>query len=132
LLLVNGGKTYWGRTVKAVYKVLYKDILLNVRKSLAASLVEVCRLIELKGDLDEDDDRTFVVEVVNHLLEDDDEVKLNLLPNLVEFVALFPEDHQQVLLNSIIRERLVSPHPQSLTSCVDRKTRKASGRRLCA
>jgi hypothetical protein len=93
---------------KAVYAVLTKDILINVRKSLAASLIEISKLIDLKEDLDENDDRTFMVEVANNLLSDADEIKLNLLPNLCEFVSLFPEDNQKVLLNSMIRERLVS------------------------
>lgn len=106
VLLVNGGKPYWTRVAKAVYQVLFKDILINVRKSLAASLVEVCRLIGLNDDLDENDDRTFMVEVANHLLADADEIKLNLLPHLCEFVNLFPVDNQRVLLNSMIRERL--------------------------
>ena len=43
VLLVNGGKSYWKSAAKKVYKVLYKDILINVRRSLAASLVEVCK-----------------------------------------------------------------------------------------
>ena len=108
VLLVNGGKAYWTRVARAVYQVLYRDILINVRKSLAASLVEICRLIGLKDENDENDDRTFMVEVANHLLADVDEIKLNILPNLCEFVSLFPEDNQRMLLNSMIRERLVS------------------------
>lgn len=108
VLLVNGGKAYWTRVAKAVYAILTKDILINVRKSLAASLIEICKLIDLKSDLDENDDRTFMVEVANNLLGDADEIKLNLLPNLCEFVSLFPEDNQKMLLNSMIRERLVS------------------------
>ena len=114
VLLVNGGKAYWTRVAKNVYKVLYKDILINVRKSLAASFIEVCRLIGLKEDLDENDDRTFMVEVANNLLSDADEIKLNLLPNLCDFVSLFPEDNQKVLLNSMIREKLVSQIRDSL------------------
>ena len=79
-----------------------------MRKSLAASLIEICRLIGLNDDLDENDDRTFMVEVASQLLGDTDEIKLNLLPNLIDFVALFPPDNQRVLMNSMIRERLVS------------------------
>ena len=119
VLLVNGGKAYWTRVAKAVYTVLTKDILINVRKSLAASLIEVCRLIDLKDDLDENDDRTFMVEVANNLLDDADEIKLNLLPNLCEFVSLFPEDNQKVLLNSMIRERLVSSSFKSSSYPID-------------
>jgi len=49
-----------------------------------------------------------MVEVANNLLGDADEIKLNLLPNLCVFVSLFPEENQKMLLNSMIRERLVS------------------------
>ena len=117
VLLVNGGKQFWNQKARAVYKVLYKDILINVRRSLAASLVEICRLIGLSDDLDENDDRTFMVEVANQLLEDADEIKMNLLPHLCEFVALFPPDHQKVLLNAMIRERLVSAPSSSPLIC---------------
>lgn len=88
--------------------MLHRDILINVRKSLAASLIEICKLISLKDDLDENDDRTFMVEVANTFLADADEIKMNLLPNLCEFASLFPTDNQAVLLNSMIRDRLVS------------------------
>ena len=108
LLLVNGGKPYWTRVAKKVYTLLYRDILINVRKSLAASLVEVSRLIGLNEDLDENDDRTFMVEVANHILGEADEIKLNFLPNLCDFILLFPADNQKMLLNSMLRERLVS------------------------
>lgn len=45
ILLVNGGKKYWTSNLKEVYKGLYRDILLGVRKSLAASVVEIAKLI---------------------------------------------------------------------------------------
>ena len=63
----------------------------------------------MKDDLDENDDRTFMLEVANHLLADTDEVRMKLIPNLVDFINLFPAENQMVLLNSMIRERLVSP-----------------------
>ena len=115
---MNGGKQYWTQTAKEVYKILQKDVLINVRKSLAASLIEVSRLIGLKDDLDENDDRTFMVEVASQLLGDADEIKLNLLPNLIDFVALFPPDNQRVLLNSMIRERLVSNLCKCFNNCM--------------
>ena len=48
----------------------------------------------------------FMVEVANHFLNDAEEVRLKLLPNLCEFISLFPEDKQNMLLQTIIRERL--------------------------
>ena len=47
-----------------------------------------------------------MVEVANHLLSDVDEVRMKLLPHLCEFVSLFPQDNQQMLLQTLIKERL--------------------------
>lgn len=93
ILLVNGGKQYWKTRVRDVYKILYKDILLNVRKSLAASLIEVAKLIDLKEEAPDSEDHLFMVEVANHLLSDVDEVRVKLLPHLCEFVSLFPSEN---------------------------------------
>ena len=93
ILMVNGGKQYWKTRVRDVYKILYKDILLNVRKSLAASLIEVAKLINLNDDPQDSEDHLFMVEVANHLLSDVDEVRIKLLPHLCEFVSLFPSDN---------------------------------------
>lgn len=93
VLLVNGGKPFWTQTAKQAYTVLYKDLLINVRRSLAASLVEIAKLIGLSDDLDENDDRTFMVEVANQFLADAIEVKQRLLPNLSCFVSLFPKEN---------------------------------------
>lgn len=93
VLLVNGGKSYWNSRAKSVYKVLYKDVLLNVRRSLAASLVEIARLIGFNEELDENDDGTFMVEVANQFLSDSVEIKQKLLPKLSEFVNLFPKEN---------------------------------------
>ena len=79
--------------MRDVYKVLFKDILLNVRKSLAASLIEVAKLIDLNEDPPDSEDHLFMVEVANHLLSDVDEVRIKLLPHLCEFVSLFPSDN---------------------------------------
>ena len=47
-LLINGGQSYWKAKLKNVYQKLYKDILLNTRKTLASSLVEVMKLVDMK------------------------------------------------------------------------------------
>ena len=51
VLLVNGGSEYWRKSLCEIYKLLYKDILLCVRKSLSASLCDVASLIDLKDDV---------------------------------------------------------------------------------
>ena len=100
--MVNGGQKYWKSHLKEIYQALYKDILLNVRKSLAAGLVEIAKLLDLKDSLDDSSeaDRSFLVEVANHFLSDVEEVRFKLLPNLCEFVSLFPEENQQMLLQT--------------------------------
>lgn len=77
--------------MKEIYKTLYKEILLGVRKSLAAGLIEVAKLIDLK-EQSRIEDQMFIVEVANHFLSDAEEVRLKLLPNLCELISLFPED----------------------------------------
>ena len=39
-------------------------------------------------------------------MSDTVEVKQKLIPNLSDFVTLFPKENQQMLLNTLIRERL--------------------------
>ena len=44
-----------------------------MRVSLAASLIEIAKLIDLKTESEDSaEDRTFMVEVANHLLADED------------------------------------------------------------
>lgn len=105
LLLVNGGRPFWIAKAKQIYKLISKDILLSVRKSLAASLVEIARLLDLK-DEEAEEERSFLVDVANNLLSDVDEVKLNLLPNVCDFISLFPEKSQVMLLSSMLRDKL--------------------------
>ena len=66
MLLVNEGRQFWNDIARDIYKILYKDLLIKVRVSLSASLVEVAKLIDLKQDSeDAADDRTLMVEVAN-------------------------------------------------------------------
>ena len=94
MLLVNNGRQFWTETARDIYKVLYKDVLIKIRVSLAASLIEIAKLINLKEDSeDANEDRTLMVEVANHLLSDEDAVRLKLIPNLCEFITHFPEEN---------------------------------------
>ena len=107
MLLVNNGRLFWTDTARDVYKMLYKDVLIKIRVSLAASLIEIVKLINLKEDTEEaNEDRTLIVEVANHLLSDEDQVRIKLLPNLCELISHFPEENQKMLLQTMIRERI--------------------------
>jgi hypothetical protein len=97
-LLVNSA-TYWPR-LKPVYIEIFKDLQLTIKRSLAASLIEVSKL-----HLDED----FMLEVVKYFLICDlEEVKQKIVPNLVEFVKLYPKDKQMDLVTTFIKPQLVS------------------------
>lgn len=65
-------------------------MLINVRKSMAAGLIEIAKLISLKDATA--DDQSFIIDVINHFLTDVDEVRHKVLPNICGLVALFPED----------------------------------------
>ena len=58
MLLVNNGRQFWTDTARDVYKMLYKDVLIKIRVSLAASLIEIVKLINLKEDTEEANEAT--------------------------------------------------------------------------
>lgn len=50
ILLVNGGQSFWQQRAMSVYEMLSKEIILNIRKTLASSLVEVMKLVNMKDE----------------------------------------------------------------------------------
>lgn len=81
-LLVNSAH-YWPK-LKPIYEEIYRDLQICVKRSLAASLIEIGRI-----HLDEE----FLLEVIKYYLACDlEEVKGKIVPNLVEFVRLYPEE----------------------------------------
>ena len=102
-LLINGGQGYWERKLKAIYQKLFKDILINVRKSLASSVVDVMKLI----DMNSEDNQNFFTNVFTTYLNDIDDVKQKIMPKLCQIISLFPKEHHNHLLSTLIREQLV-------------------------
>jgi hypothetical protein len=97
-LLVNS-PSYWPK-LKPVYTEIFKDLQLSVKRSLAASLIEVCK-IHL--------DQEFMLEVITFfLLCDLEEVKQKIVPNLVDLVKLYPSEKQMELVSLFIKPQLVS------------------------
>lgn len=88
-LALNGGNAYWEKRGKAVFSRLQKDLLITVRKSLAASLVEIVKLIDLGTSVE---NQRFIVEALQTFNQDIDEVKSKLTPKLCEIICLFPEE----------------------------------------
>ncbi len=105
VLLVNG-KNYWAAKLKLFYEMIHKDVLLSVRKSLAAGLIEVAKLIDVKGATN--DDQKFLIEVLSTFVCDVDEVRYKVMPHLCAIVTMFPEEKQTLLLQTLIRDRIES------------------------
>ena len=84
---------------------LYKDVLLNVRRSLAASLHEVLKLVDMTSK----ENQNFFIEVLTHYSSADiEEVKGKVSDNLCTIVLSYPEEEHSILLNTIVKECLVS------------------------
>jgi len=62
--------------------VLYKDMLLSVRKSIASGLIEVAKLIDLVDEKYASENQTFLIEVINHFMTDIEEVKAKVVGNI--------------------------------------------------
>ena len=83
-LLINN-EAFWTSTLKPIYDLLYKDVLLNIRTAMAAGFKEVIQLVDLnKMDLSL---KTYFVTVLEHFL-DDKEAKINqlVLPTICSLV----------------------------------------------
>lgn len=87
-LTINGGQTYWESKLKSIYQRLFKDILQNVRKSLASSLVEIVKLV----DMELVENQQFFLEVLNFYLNDLEDIKQKVTPHLCKFIASYPEE----------------------------------------
>jgi predicted transcriptional regulator len=75
-LLVNSSD-YWSR-IKPIYEEIYRDLQTSIKRSLAASLIEVGKI-----HLDQD----FLLEVLRYfLLSDLAEVNQKIVPNLIDFI----------------------------------------------
>ena len=63
VLLVNGAKDYWSARMQPIYAKLYIDEMIPVRKSLAAGLIEVAKMLDLSSQDSSDKNSTFLLEV---------------------------------------------------------------------
>lgn len=100
---------------------MYKDLLITVRKSLASSIVEVMKLV----NMDLEDNQHFFTEVFTTYLNDIDDVKQKILPQLCKIISLFPKEQHNHLLSTLIREQLV----RAIVNTYCRKQRPARRKR---
>jgi hypothetical protein len=75
-LALNGGQAFWEKRGMQVFKRLYKDLLISVRKSLAASLTDVIKLVDMRNV----ENQRFFVEILQAFSADIDEIKAKLNP----------------------------------------------------
>ena len=102
-LLVNGGQRYWMDHMKNIYELLYKDILLNVRTTMAAGFKEVINLVEIEK-MENPEDQQYFIAIINHYLKDSEEVvSQKVLPTMCTLVSKFPEEKKLELLDSLIK-----------------------------
>lgn len=57
-------------------------MLLSVRKSIAAGLIEVAKLIDLVDEKYASENQTMLIEVINHFMTDIEEVKGKVVGNI--------------------------------------------------
>ena len=92
-LLVNGKSKYWFSSLKNVYEILYKDILINLRTSISASFKEIIEILEI-NKMEKVEDRQFFVTVLNHFLKDSDDISSKVLPTICSLVSKFPDEEK--------------------------------------
>ena len=92
-LMVNGKSKYWFASLKNVYEILFKDILINLRTSVSASFKEIIELLDI-NKMEKAEDRQFFVTVLNHFLKDSDDISSKVLPTICSLVSKFPDEEK--------------------------------------
>ena len=104
-LVLNGGNVFWESKIRDVFQKLYKDVLVNVRKSLAAGMVEIMKLV----DMESKNNQKFFIEALKQFTSADiPDVKAKISPQLCSIVNLYKDETQTLLLNTFIKENLVT------------------------
>jgi hypothetical protein len=84
-LALNDKQTFWLSKGRATFNKLYKDVLLNVRRSLSASLFEVMKLVDMSSL----ENQKYFMEVVKSFMQDIEEVRAKVTPNLCKIVNMY-------------------------------------------
>lgn len=64
ILVTESDSKFWLNNLKPIYEMLHKDVLINVRKAMAAGYKDVIRLMKFK-EFEKDADRQFFINVLN-------------------------------------------------------------------
>ena len=106
-LMVNGKSIFWFAHMKNIYEMLYKDVLINLRTTIASSFKEIIEILEI-DKMENQEDRQFFVTVLNHFLKDSEEISSKVLPTICKLISKFPEDEKTDLLDSLVRTKIES------------------------
>lgn len=106
LLVTGSDLEFWNSTLKNIYDMLHKDILLNVRTTMAAGFKEVIRLIDFSR-LDNEQERGYFIKVLNQYLKDSDKlISQKVLPTICDLVQKFDDEKKTELLDSLIKPKI--------------------------
>ena len=106
-ILCNGRSKFWFSHLKGIYDILYKDILINVRTAMSAGFKEIIELLDI-DKMEKAEDRDYFVTVLDHYLQDTEEISRKVLPTICALVSKFPEKEKTELLDSLIRTKIDS------------------------
>ena len=87
--------------------MLYKDILINVRTAMSSGFKEIIELLDI-DKMEQDYERQFFVDVLNHYLKDTDEISSKVLPYICKLISKFPEKERTVMLENLIKTKIES------------------------
>jgi len=105
-LLVSGNTPFWNDNLKTIYDMLHKDILINVRTSMAAGFKEIIKLVNIEK-MDKESDKQYFINILNQYLKDSDEsICQKVLPTICNLVSKFPDDKKLELLDSLIKSKI--------------------------
>lgn len=85
--------------------MLYKDMLVNVRTAMSSGFKEIIELLDI-DKMQNQEDRKFFVDVLNHYLIDTEEISSKVLPTLCKLVSKFPDEEKTDLLDNLIRKKI--------------------------
>ena len=106
-LLVNEKSKFWFSHMKNIYDLLYKDVLINLRTTIAASFKDIIDLLEIEK-MEKEEERQYFVTVLNHFLKDSEEISAKVLPHICKLISKFPDEEKTELLDSLIRTKIES------------------------
>lgn len=88
--------------------MLYKDIMLTVRTSMAAGFKEIINLLDFEK-FETDSDKEYFINVLNSYLKDKDSVICKkALPTICNVVQKFNNEKKMELLDSLIKPKIES------------------------